>query len=55
MKKKYSLEVTKAGYANGLSLQLAEKQKKSGMLDIHLVDSENTKLLQTQQMHSVSF
>ena len=28
MKKKYSLEVTKAGYANGLSLQLAEKQKK---------------------------
>jgi len=45
MKKKYSLEVTKAGYANGLSLQLAEKQKKSGMLDIHLVDSEKHQII----------
>jgi len=45
MKKKYSLEVTEAGYANGLSLQLAEKQKRSGMLDIHLVDSEKFEII----------
>jgi GTP cyclohydrolase I len=45
MKKKYSLEVTQAGYANGLSLQLADKQAKHQMVDINLTDSEKYQII----------
>ena len=45
-KKHYDVELAKAGFANGISTQLADKFKKHKMIDIHLSEQEKLTIIQ---------
>jgi len=45
-KKHYDVELAKAGFANGISTQLADKFKKHKMIDIHLSEQEKLSIIQ---------
>ena len=45
-KKHYDVELAKAGFANGISTQLADKFKKHKMIDIHLSEQEKLAIIQ---------
>jgi GTP cyclohydrolase I len=45
-KKHYDVELAKAGFANGISTQLADKFKKHKMIDIHLSEQEKHVIIQ---------
>lgn len=45
-KKHYDVELAKAGLANGISTQLADKFKKHKMIDIHLSEQEKLVIIQ---------
>ena len=45
-KKHYDVELAKAGFANGISTQLADKFKKHKMIDIHLSEQEKHAIIQ---------
>ena len=45
-KKHYDVELAKAGFANGISTQLADKFKKHKMIDIHLSEQEKFTIIQ---------
>ena len=45
-KKHYDVELAKAGFANGISTQLADKFKKHKMIDIHLTEQEKHVIIQ---------
>jgi GTP cyclohydrolase I len=45
-KKHYDVELAQAGFANGISTQLADKFKKHKMIDIHLSEQEKLSIIQ---------